>query len=111
MNLTNTHGQDMFKHEDKVKLLWESFKERLGISEFTQMHFDVNELFHVVDGLEDLVTPFGDDEINIVVMGLPSRKSPGPDGFNTNFMKKCWTTISQDFYYLCSDFYNKNMCL
>lgn len=65
MNLTNTHGQDMFKHEDKVKLLWESFKERLGISEFTQMHFHLNELFHVVDGLEDLVTPFSDDEIKV----------------------------------------------
>jgi hypothetical protein len=38
-------------------------------------------------------------------------KSPGPDGFNTDFMKKCCNTISQDFYDMCNGFYNSNICL
>jgi hypothetical protein len=42
-------------------------------------------------------------------MGLPYGKSPSHDCFNTNFMKKCWTTISQNFYDLCLDFYNNNL--
>jgi hypothetical protein len=29
-----------------------------------------------------------------VVANLPSGKAPGPDGFNTDFMKKCWPGIS-----------------
>lgn len=31
-------------HEDKAALLWESYKYRLGKSEFTNMHFDLENL-------------------------------------------------------------------
>jgi hypothetical protein len=45
------------------------------------------------------------------VAALPSDKSLGPDGFNTNFIKKCWPIISQDFYDLCDQFYHGGVCL
>lgn len=32
-------------------------------------------------------------------------KSPGPDGFNGLFMKRCWQIITYDFYALCEEFY------
>lgn len=38
-------------------------------------------------------------------------KSPGPDGFNSDFIKKCWPTIYEDFYDLCNAFYDHKICL
>jgi hypothetical protein len=55
--------------------------------------------------------PFSKEEIYDIVKNLPSGKSPGPDGFNTYFIKKCWIVISPDFYDLCEGFYNNNINL
>jgi hypothetical protein len=78
------------KHDDKAVILWQSFKERLGRSDFTQMHFNLDELIEEVVDLDELVAPFSKDEINVIIKKkLPLGKSPGPDGFNSDFMKKC----------------------
>ena len=61
--------------------------------------------------LSSLVAPFSTMEIDLVVRNLPSDKAPGPDGFNTDFVKKCWPIISQDFYNLCNAFYQGDVCL
>jgi hypothetical protein len=53
------------------------------------MHFDLSSLLVPIVNLEDLTLPFSNDEIDGVVSNLKSNKSPGPDGFNTDFMKKC----------------------
>jgi hypothetical protein len=75
------------------------------------MYFDLSSLLNRVDNLDDLALPFSKEEIDDVIRGLPIGKSPGPDGFNTDFMKKCWPVISEDFYELCLVFYNKEVCL
>lgn len=46
-----------------------------------------------------------------MVATLPSDKAPGPDGFNTNFLKKCWPIIQHDFYAVCHAFHSGNVCL
>jgi hypothetical protein len=61
------------------------------------MVFDLKNLILALIDLYDLDSPFLDDEISSVVANLPSGKAPGLDGFNTDFMKKCWPIISQDF--------------
>jgi len=61
--------------------------------------------------LSSLVAPFSTMEIDLVVRNLPSDKAPGPDGFNTDFVKKCWPIICQDFYKLCDDFHSGDICL
>jgi hypothetical protein len=58
-----------------------------------------------------LVLPIFREEINYVISELPVGKSPGPYGFNSDFMKKCWRVIAHDFYALCSDFHDHNICL
>jgi hypothetical protein len=75
------------------------------------MHFDLDTLLHATDHLECLTEPFTTEEIDIVVKNLPSDKSPGPDGFNTDFVKKCWSIIKQYFYDLCAAFQQGHLCL
>jgi hypothetical protein len=110
-SLQNDNGVELTKHEDKVDALWLSFKERLGTSEFSEIHFNLRELIQIADGLDDLASPFSSQEIDKVIQNLPLGKSPDPDGFNTDFMKKCWGIIALDFYELCAEFYRGNICL
>jgi len=58
-----------------------------------------------------MVVPFSNQEVYLVVKSLSSDKDPGPDGFNTNLIKKCCPIICIDFYNLCSAFYNGHVCL
>jgi hypothetical protein len=89
MVLKDVNGVAMSKHEDKANILWEAFKERLGKSEFSHIYFDLDSLISGEPGLDDLQAPFTTEEIDAIVSNLPSGKSPGPDGFNTDFLKKC----------------------
>jgi hypothetical protein len=75
------------------------------------MIFDLSMLLQPTDNLVALEEPFTTQEIDSIVKGLPSNKSPGPDGFNTDFLKKCWPTTAQDFYDLCNRFYNEEICM
>jgi hypothetical protein len=90
MALKDSEGLDVTKHEDKSNILWKAFKDRLGTNDFVQMHFNLEYLIQSVDNLDVLVQPILKEEIDNIVKNLPSGKSPGPDGFNTDFMKKCW---------------------
>jgi hypothetical protein len=51
--------------------------------------------------LDSLVAPILKDEIDRVIKFMPTDKSPGSDGFNGLFTKKCWDIIKGDFYKLC----------
>jgi hypothetical protein len=86
-------------------------KRDLGRSDFTQMHFNLDELIEEAENLEELVAPFSKDEIDGIIKNLPLGKSPGPDGFNSDFMKKCWGVVASDFYELCNGLYNEEICL
>lgn len=46
-----------------------------------------------------------------MVKSLPSDKSPGPNVFITDFIKKCWPIISNGFYALCEAFQQGDICL
>ena len=85
----NAEGQILFKHGEKANLLCESFKERHGTSEYSEMRFDLGDLLNLVDDLEQLEGHFSKEEIDRIIHELPTDKSPGSDGFNTDFMKKC----------------------
>jgi hypothetical protein len=109
--LTNNQGEDLFNHKDKAALIWHSFKERLGTNNYTGTTFDLPSLVDNNVDLSSLVSPFSHDEIDAVVKNFPSDKSPGPDGFNTDFLKKYWHIVKEDFYSLCENFFSENICL
>jgi hypothetical protein len=109
--LQDSNGVPRVQHDDKALLLWDSYTERLGQSDFSNMHFHLEGILLPLADLEDLILPFSTEEIDGVVRNLKSDKSSGPDGFNIDFMKKCWEVIKPDFYDLCSSFYDHDVCL
>jgi hypothetical protein len=93
-------------HEEKSALFWNEFRRRLGFSVHTNMQFDLQAIVKRHDNLEDLCIPFSTEEIDNVILDLPSDKSPSPNGFNNSFIRKCWPIIRCDMYKLCFDFFH-----
>lgn len=110
-SLQDSNGTIHQAHEEKLGLLWNSFKERLGVLDFSQMLFNLDDLVQPIDGLGSLEEAFSRVEIGDIVTKLPNNKSPGPDGFNNEFVKGCWPLIADDFYWLCRAFNDGEVCL
>jgi hypothetical protein len=94
MMLKERNGEEKIRHEEKDNIIWEAYKERFGTSKFSHMHFNLSDLMESVPDLQQLIEPFSTEEIDSIVTNLPTGKSPRPEGFNTDFMKKCWQIIS-----------------
>jgi hypothetical protein len=92
-SLIDDNGQELYDHASKADLLWTAYKERLGSSDSISMQFDLGALLHSSTELGYLSEAFSHEEIDDVVKNLPRDKSPGPDGFNTDFVKRCWPVI------------------
>lgn len=110
-SLTNAAGDTVTDHEAKAQRLHDAFKDRLGQSEPYSIPPELLNLIRPHSGLDCLEQPFTHKEIDDVIEDLTSNKSPGPDGFNTDFIKKCWHVIKKDFYDLCDQFYRGELCL
>ena len=109
--LRGDDGLMVSEHEEMAGLLWAAYKNRMGLSEGIDMQFQLNDLFEVVPGLDSITVPFSREEMDLVVKQMPPDKSPGPDGFNGLFLKKCWPIIKEDFYRLADDFHSGGLQL
>jgi hypothetical protein len=49
----------LFSHKEKATLLLEAYRERLGTSEYTEMHFDLHGFLQPMEYLDGLVEPVG----------------------------------------------------
>ena len=54
-----------------------------------------------------LIKPVKESEIREVVFRMLSDKSPGPDGFTTEFFKASWPIIAKDFTVAVQSFFSK----
>lgn len=54
------------------------------------------------------VTP---EEIKAVIFALPSNKSPGPDGYNSEFLKASWNIIGTEVTEAILEFFNSGQIL
>lgn len=75
------------------------------------MYYDLSKLLTQTPDLEWLEEPFQKEEIDNIIKQLPTDKSPGPNGLNTYFLKKCGPYISQDVYELCAAFHSSTVCM
>jgi hypothetical protein len=105
------HCNLIFDHEGKAALLYQAYKDRMGVSLQPRMAFDLPTLISLTINLESLAAPILKEEIDRVIKLLPPDKATGPDGFNGLFMKRCWDLIKDDFYNLCRDFFNCEVVL
>jgi hypothetical protein len=44
MMLENRGGEEKYSREDNAQTLWEAYKDRLGTSEFSHIHYDLSQL-------------------------------------------------------------------
>jgi hypothetical protein len=110
-SITTTTGGTLTEHKDKADVLLQAYKERLGQTDNTSGAHNISSLLNISRNLEFLEAPFSAKEIDEVVADFPHNKSPGPDGFNAEFLQKCWPIIKKDFYDLCNQFHQGNLCL
>jgi hypothetical protein len=108
-SIKDMNGEYITNHDHKVAIIWNSYKERLGIYTNPIMTSDLDDLVHRHE-LSHLDDPFILEEIKNVLKNRINR-APGPDGFNGLFMKRCWDLIKQDFIKLAHDFYSGNLNL
>jgi hypothetical protein len=98
--LKNTDQAEICDHDGKAHILWEAFKNRKGQSDNPSMHFNLQDFFGMgmsQDMRDSLEVPFTREEIVKVVKNFPIEKSPGPYGFNNEFIKsscQLWVRIS-----------------
>lgn len=108
VSLTTPEGFLITDHEQKAGLLFEAYKNRLGVCEFLGIPYNLAGLFDQLD-LECLVTDFSEQEILQVIKELPNSHAPGPDGFNGLFIKKTWPIIKSDFLRVFHNFCSNQM--
>jgi hypothetical protein len=83
----------------------------MGSSSSPDILFNLEELSLPTMDLSHLAEPFSKEEIDQVIKTIPNDKAPGPDGFNAQFLKRCWHIINLDFYQLCQEFCTSNLSL
>jgi hypothetical protein len=95
-------GVDAIKNEVKDHFskhfseVWENRPFLHGIT-FNSLSSEDNEL---------LLSPFDEEEVKDTIWSCDGNKSPGPDGFNLNFFKACWSILKQDVMAFLREFYD-----
>lgn len=87
ISLTDSNGNAVTDHEQKANLLWTAFRERMGVSEYNGIAYNLAELL-TTQNLDSLGDDFSQIEIEQTIKSLPNNHAPGPDGFNGLFVKK-----------------------
>ena len=64
----------------------------------------------ITDSLKDqLCLPFQESEIHSTLRSFANNKTPGPDGFTIEFLKKHWKILKQDIKIVFVDFFQKGI--
>lgn len=86
--------------EDKLELAMGFFMELMGTPKERPRLINLDEIrLGAIDPdmAQALEAPFSAEEVKREVLGMPSDRAPGPDGFSGLFYQSCWDIIAQDF--------------
>ena len=72
---------------EKRFMATQDFGVHLGSVEFRSLPLEVSR---------NMVVSFTEEEVKNAVWECGGSKSPGPDGFNFNFIKSCWEVLKAD---------------
>ncbi|KAL2905829.1 hypothetical protein RDABS01_004539 [Bienertia sinuspersici] len=64
-----------------------------------------------VEQAQDVVKPFAKEGVKQALFSIEGRKSPGPNNFNSSFLKMAWVTLGDDIYDDVSDFFHTGKML
>jgi len=73
--LEDDTGTSIVDHQAKADLIWIAFNQRLGVSAFSEINLNLAHLLQPQLVFTALVQPFTSEEIDRVVMSLPSDKA------------------------------------
>lgn len=54
-----------------------------------------------------LIKEVTEEEIKVVLFTMPNNKSPGPDGYTSEFFKKTWPMVGKDVIVAIKSFFEK----
>jgi hypothetical protein len=109
--IVDNSGRMIADHTEKSALFYQEFKSRMGCSVPTSLQFQLDNIVRFCGNLDHLCLPFSQEEIDNIILDLPSDKAPWSDGFNNLFFKRAWHIIREDFFELCTDFVNHAVVL
>ncbi|PNX59593.1 cysteine-rich receptor-like protein kinase, partial [Trifolium pratense] len=101
-------GDEWIQGVDNIKLEVKNYFARNFTEDWHNRPFVHGIDFNVLsaDDNELLMQPFSEEEVRDVVWSCDGNKSPGPDGFNFNFLKKCWSTLKFDVMEFLYEFHH-----
>ncbi|PNY11621.1 cysteine-rich receptor-like protein kinase, partial [Trifolium pratense] len=100
-------GDDWIQGVDNIKMQAKNHFSRNFIEDCHNRPF-VNGINFQKLSIEDndlLLLPFSEEEVREVIWSCDGNKSPGPDGFNFNFLKACWSILKFDVMEFLNEFH------
>lgn len=92
----NVHGTDITSERLMAQAVYDHFSSTLGSNFERSRRINLAAIGLPSVQLGALEELFTEEEVRAVVMGLPSEKALGPDGFTGLFYKKAWEVIKAD---------------
>ncbi|CAJ2637811.1 unnamed protein product [Trifolium pratense] len=82
-------------------------KQSVSINTSSSSSIEVNEYAkpNPVANNAILTEPFTEEEVKEIIWSSDGNKSPGPDGFNFNFLKTCWSIVKSDVMNFVEEFF------
>lgn len=86
------NGVEFYDDQDKLTIATDFFTDIFGTPSVSLPTLDVSHLYDQ-SSLSMLEEPFSWGEIVSVINGLPSNRSPGPDGYTNEFFLGIQTSL------------------
>ncbi|GKV05161.1 hypothetical protein SLEP1_g17203 [Rubroshorea leprosula] len=101
------NGEWVEEVKEVKKFIKEFFKENFEEDKWERPELMLDNFKKLsIEDNNSLVSCFTEKEIQEAVWGCNGSKSPGPDGFNFNFVKKMWPVLKKDICDWVAEFHN-----